>query len=219
MSLSKYPFVFAATLLITHAGFSDAADKKQAAKSANPAIKTSVADPVKAMEKITTKFAAFFKSPRKLLRKESYKNAPLYFIVEISASGFAFDVRKTDSLVSPYVGYVNLSVDSRSNGSCGNVAGYNEMVGWRLLDDATQAKDREECFKYDISGRPDPREVRIDFSYQHDTWVLKRTTRVKYSVDEFPISTVLGVASDPSRNETDLDVKTFNQAWQILTTP
>ena len=132
---------------------SHAKDMSKAIES-KESMRISSEDPVKSLERIVLKFESFFGSPQLLLYKQIYHNSPLFYLCKYTGSDISYDVQKTDSLVSPYVGYIYITVVGQGNGSCGTIAGFGgSFYGWSTAVEAIRAKDQEECFKNPL---PDP---------------------------------------------------------------
>jgi hypothetical protein len=63
-------------------------------------------------EKQVDKFEKFFSSQPRLLEKQFYKDSPtgfIFFYHRFDDYKISYDIRKTDSLVSPYMGYITVN--------------------------------------------------------------------------------------------------------------
>jgi hypothetical protein len=193
---------------------SHAEDISKAIES-NESKKISSDDPVKSLERIVFKFESFFGSPKILLYKQIYYDSPLFYLCKYTAtSDISYDVQKTNSLVSPYVGYIYITVVGQKNGSCGNIAEFGgNFHGWSTAVEAIRAKDKEECFKDPL---PDP--LKFVFAYQRDRWVIKHVIRTEYGNEKLAIGAALGIEAGPARVANEPEAQVFNKGWRDLIT-
>lgn len=74
-------------------------------------------DPVSSFKLVVGKFTAFFASgPRKAIMRTEWNPRDTFVIEETSARDIAYDVEKTNSLVSPYSATIQMRLYSRIYG-------------------------------------------------------------------------------------------------------
>jgi len=174
---------------------------------------------LKSFQRIAGNFSSFFKTKQRLLYKQTYSQSMtriLYYVVEYTSQKMSYDVQKTQSLVSPFVGFIYLELISRDNGSCGDVQGYKGKVGWDNATAALRFADKPQCYKY-ITGKPWVDPVRLTFAFHDGRWIFQNAVRTEYhNRPEIPISAALGVEAEPGRVITEKDGKAFNRPWLDL---
>lgn len=157
--------------------------KNYAAKASHDTIEPASQDKkvLKSFQCVVDEFATFFKTNPKFVAKHnaliSYRGpkeierSMVYIVRQYMFQEIAFDVRKTDSLVSPYTGFVDLIVDEKSNRACGDVKlrETTMFLGFLNIDDALAKGDDAICMKID---KPHTKE-RFEFAYQSNRWILK----------------------------------------------
>lgn len=139
----------------------------------------------------------------------------LYYIVEYSSRKMSYDVQKTDSLVSPFIGFIYSDMISKENGSCGNVKGYEKMVGWDNASAALSFADKKQCYKY-VYGEGFVDSVRIKFAFQEGKWVFQSAIRTYNNKAEIALSATFGVETEVGRSVTERDGKAYNRGWLDL---
>jgi hypothetical protein len=128
---------------------------------------------VRSMKTKADKFKSFFASNPKLIDMQSYSKSPTGFIYAINMlkpSGIAYDVQKTDSLVSPFSGYIEVKYQEWDNSKCAD-KNYHYTT-----KEAAKANDVERCYTNlaHYSGEINPEyTVRFHFAYQDGVWVFK----------------------------------------------
>jgi hypothetical protein len=134
-------------------------------------------DPLSSFKVIVRKFNTFFAAgPRKAIVKTSSGYSPTgeFVIEEYSAQDIGYDVEKTDSLVSPYSGTIQMNIIGRANSSCGDLKHAGIAYGWSSVNGALSAIDRSECYRYSpIEGKPTVYAVKLVFALQDGRWVFK----------------------------------------------
>jgi hypothetical protein len=170
---------------------------------------------------IAAKFSEFFKSPQKLIYKQSFSESPTGInveVIEYHCSNISYDINITESLISPYVGYVDLELSSLSNCACGNVSytvgAYKRITGWDNEKDALDNVNGKDCYKqqFDISGKLDEIQkdnVRVNYAYQNNKWIFK-------NVSSTPISNAFNIISAPGVKLQDSSSFKFNSPWVKL---
>lgn len=134
-------------------------------------------------EKQIHKFEKFFSSKPKLLEKQSYKGLPtgkdsptgyIFFYDRFDDPKISYDIRKTDSLVSPYIGYVNLNYLETTSEKCGDFQLDASKKTFTTIELARQKRDDESCYKpYRVGGKEFRRSARFIFAFQKKRWVYK----------------------------------------------
>ena len=151
---------------------------------------------ISSFEKQVDKFEKFFSSKPKLLEKQSYKDSPTGFILfynRFDDYKISYDIRKTDSLVSPYMGYITLSYLESSSKKCGGLEGYKSKFSeekadkyFTTIESARQKRDDESCYKYTRIGKGELRRTaKFIFAIQKKQWVLKDVLNI-YNNESHP---------------------------------
>jgi len=173
-------------------------------------------DPLKAFQVIVSGYKSFFSKGEKLVYGQAHSDSPsgrLIYVKEYVGKDLSYDVRKTDSLVSPFAAYIQLSLRSMQNGSCGTVTGYNKMDGWPDVASALAQGDAAHCFKPLLDNEEYWDQVRFQYAYQDDKWTLVQVLRTKYAKPELAVSAAIGVPTAPGIRLTDAQAVAYNQAW------
>jgi hypothetical protein len=204
---------FIVAILVFSALSSQAQDQKQAVDS---------------FSVIVSKFSNFIKSPQKLIYKQKYTDSPSGFVVEVieySGSNLLYDIKKTESIITPFVGYIEIDFTDKSNSVCGNVfytISKNKMfIGWDTEKGALDNSNSLKCYEPQTGSDVKPvlssaDRVRFDFSYQNDKWVFKSAIRTDYNKPPFAISGALGLYSGPAQPLKDKESSEFNANWLTL---
>jgi len=150
-------------------------------------------------------FERFFAQEPTILYKQIFSHSPtgfLYYHIRINLQKITFDVQRSNSLVSPYIGFIYLSYEREDNQTCGDtvVGGYSTYE--KAIENATG------CFhpsKYSTIE-----DVRIAFAFQDGHWVYKDVIRVKYNIVSLPLAAAFGNPVAPGLRVDD------NRAWEEL---
>lgn len=177
---------------------------------------------LKSFQSLVDKFSSFFQGKQHLVYKSSYPPTPthvLVYVLEYSLSkDISYDVQQTQSLVSPYVGYINLGLISRENGSCGTVMGFKARIGWDNADEAVRNIGKESCYTYSLN-EPYVDEVRFSFAFQRGKWIFKDIIRTAFNNPEIAISTALGKPTHPGIMISEQSAFEINKKWLNLIDP
>lgn len=130
------------------------------------------------------RFEAFFASKPKLLEKTSYSDSPTGYVFVYSWFNnykLSYDIRKTDSLISPYTGYISLDYLETTSTKCGDLKGYKSKYSkeeadrfFTTIDAARQKKDDDSCYKpFGVGGKEIRRSAKFIFAFQKKTWSFK----------------------------------------------
>jgi hypothetical protein len=174
---------------------------------------------------IKGKFSNFFKTPQKLIYKQSYSASPTGInveIIEYDCIEMSYDIQETKSLISPFIAYIDLDLTSISNSSCGNVSytigDSKTTTGWDSEKGALDNADIPSCYKrqMDITGSLEPisREtIRINFAFQNNKWVFKSAVRKKYNIPPLALSNAFGIIINPGIQLQDSTSIAYNSKW------
>lgn len=115
-----------------------------------------------------------FRNTPVVLATSDYKSSPsgkVYYKLQFQEIDLKYDVQKTTSLISPYSGYILITVKVKTNAKSGDVKGYDDYVGFADSTNARQNNLYETCTvrTYDIDewcvG-----ELKVNYAYQNDKW-------------------------------------------------
>lgn len=177
---------------------------------------------LKTFKPIVNKFAEFFRTNPKLISKSSFPYSPtgiVYSITEYSFVDVSYNVEKTNSIVSPFIGYFEITITARQNVSCGNIKTKSPFFafGWDNIDDALR-NDDEKCFSWPIDNayiaKSNPLSIKFVFAYQDDKWVFKDVILYNESFDQ-----MLAALSKPTKKRppiTESAGLAYNQKWVDL---
>ena len=105
---------------------------------------------IKSFEPIVEKIATFSRKNPKLLRKVSPPENPnihAYSITHFQMDRISYDILTSNSIITPYRGYVDVDTEVADNKPCGD-QGFSktEKEGWSNIDDAIRNADNKSCF-------------------------------------------------------------------------
>jgi hypothetical protein len=135
---------------------------------------------LKKFKSVVSHYEKFFATKPVLLKTtiNSYsKSGYVYTYRKFEARDFSYDVKKNDSLVSPFMGYITLSFKAQSNGSCGDYIGDKKPVGFTSANEAEANKNNSSCYTSD-NDLSDTSE--LVFAYQDGKWVFKNAHSTIY---------------------------------------
>lgn len=182
--------------------------------------KAAESDPLVSFKVITRKFETFFASgPRKVLMKteSGYRKGGEFVVEEIAARDFSYDVQKTDSLVSPFMGTILMNIVSRENGSCGDLKHDGQGFGFSTVQQALVDDDRTECYlDSPIPKKPTVYAIKLVFTFQDATWVFKSATQTDYGNAWLLGQSIFGNASYPATRFPEPEAETLNAPWRDL---
>lgn len=161
-------------------------------------------------------FDKFFSRQPTLLLKQSVSKSPTGVAFDhrqIRLLDISYDVRKTDSLISPLLGLINVEYKYKTNRSCGDFKYKNAddstmVLGFTSYEGAL--KYRDTCFKIDDLFQPDTKRVQFSFAFQENRWVYKNVIDLKYNAPDFVLATALGQPVEPGLRVED------NKEWEEL---
>jgi hypothetical protein len=161
---------------------------------------------------IVSRLERFFQSSPFLYDVTSYDESPTGLLIlgyRIGAGSIRFDVKKTDSLVTPILGTVSFDLSVESSRQCGVVEfGYpqkNSERGAASMDEAQGFAERQECWKSSryFDGCP----VQITYGYSESKWEFR-------AINSEPTgcASLLSIASSKSDKRSAKE----NDAWRNL---
>jgi hypothetical protein len=176
---------------------------------------------IKSFETIVEKVATFFRSNPKLLTKVSPPETPniqAYSITHFQMNRISHDILTSNSVITPYIGYIDVDTEVADNKPCGN-QGFNkiEKEGWSTIDDAIRNADSTSCF---VIRTPQIGVIRHRFMFRYyvknGIWVLSEIVYPDGTING-RFMALLGVPSPwfPVMNESQ--ALTYNKEWiQLL---
>lgn len=164
---------------------------------------------VSSFEQRVNKFEELLSTNPKILFQEKHsksKTGEIFYYKGIIKNKLSYDVQKTDSLVSAYMGYIYLDfVEAKS--TCGDVESYLGNIFSTL--DAARKNLKEDCFNV-ISKPVAPGstvtinnirngKVKFSFAYQKNMWTFKDVNNVDNSYDEVLFKTAMCISGKGTR--------------------
>ncbi len=177
---------------------------------------------IKSFEQIVARFRTFFKTKQKLVDKQMFSASPTGFVAVIieyecyECTNIPYDVEKTQSIVTPYTGYMVLKLLRRENDSCGNIREGTRVFGWDTVEGALKQKDDENCFRMFLDGQKALNPVRLNFHYEKGNWVFKEALHTERKNPARAISTALGVPVSPNLIVLEPEGMKINNTWLKL---
>jgi hypothetical protein len=210
-------------------------DKKEAtSESVQPTV-SEEARALKNFERIVDDFSKYFATNPKFVSKEAdserysfYTAKIIYTIHQQVLKNVSFDVRKTDSLVSPFAGYIDVEFIRKNNVNCGDVffrssppgpvGSPTGPIGYSNIHIALNRANEDSCFK-SLTSTTD----RYEFAYQNSRWVLKSIKSIRdkrISQNDF-MTAVLGIKESAYNFKfiTEPAGLDFNKKWFVLVKP
>lgn len=157
---------------------------------------------ISAFEKRVALFEKFFSTRPKFLEKQSYSKSPsgyIYFWCLYDNAHVSYDVRKTDSLISPYMGYITVTYDV-FNTICGDVERH-----YSTIEAARRDKDKDSCYSKEMS-----RGNKFVFAFQQGKWIFKDVLNTYSNKTDPSLGTLMGIG-DGSRFSVE-----DNISWRVL---
>jgi hypothetical protein len=128
----------------------------------------------------------------------------------------SFNVKRSDSLISPFIGYIDLIYDLDASKKCGDIVDekqqYSERYEWGYSTYEKAMAHASDCFNPHRSGALifPPDYVQLTFAYQEGRWIFKDAIRTKYNNRDRLFSGALGRPEPGQYRLND------NQAWEAL---
>ena len=150
-------------------------------------------DVLSSFESIVSKIDEFVSaSPVGLISRKQERFSPsgkINYLLKFEIVGLAYDIQKTNSLVTPYTGYIVVSLKVQSNAMYGDVK-YGDVRsknlapdkrveynwGFQYAEDAEKVKKFASCTlrsKYSEGSRCRG-DVKLLYAYQRGNWVFKK---------------------------------------------
>ena len=217
--------VFALTVIAST--ISGHTQNKRKAPATTQAAKSSSIDPLESFKVQVKNFGDFFGGTgHKAVSSQDFPDSPsgrLFQVEHFTGEGLAYDVSKTDSLVSPYTGFITINLTEEDNSECGNVTGRGEktVYGWSTLLGALSAADRSSCFhSRRYHGAVDVTPVKFTFAFQDNHWVYQGAIRTEFSKeDTFLDSIITAKQLEPMTQFSDPAAQLMNAPWHKLVEP
>ena len=158
---------------------------------------------ITAFENRVAVFEKFFAAQPKFIEDQSYNTSPsghIFFWNRFDNCQVSYDVKKTESLVSPYMGYISVSCDEVSTNKCGDF-----VQKFSTLELARQNKDNTACYGTDLT-----RETKYVFALQKGKWIFKDILNTYTNQTDRRFATLIGY------NGPDRFPVADNDVWKIL---
>lgn len=162
-------------------------------------------------EKRVNEFENFFSSKPKLLDKQSFKKSPTGYIFKyhhFDNYKISYDIRKTDSLVSPYMGYITLIYLESISTKCGD---FRDTIlkekFFTTIELARQKRDDESCYK----RTPIEFKDKFIFAFQKNQWVFKEVLNLYNNKPDPLFNSAFGINVQAERHTND-----DNNFWKKL---
>lgn len=159
-------------------------------------------------------FQRFLAQEPQILSKQDFPRSltgQIYYHIRVKLLESGFDVRRSDSLVSPFTGYLYLTYEEEDTSECGDMVIDHGLAGRRVYGYTTYEKAMariHDCFQ---RSRISPVEnVRLTFAYQDGRWVFKDAIRTKYNNKALLLLAAFGRPEPNHYRVAD------NQAWEAL---
>jgi hypothetical protein len=145
-------------------------------------------DVVGSFESIINKVDEFLSTSPVVLISEDFRSSPsgrINYLLKFEKLNLAYDIQKTDSLVSPYTGYIVVSLKVESNAEYGDIISKRLNIktmeddeynwGFQYAEDAEEVERFAKCV-----SEPEYSEiqwccgdVKLLYAYQGGKWVFK----------------------------------------------
>ena len=99
----------------------------------------------------------------------------VYYLLKFEKQEIGYDIQKTTSIITPYIGYIVIPLWVKSNASYGNVNDGKYYWGFQSAEDAEKVKKFARCAQdpnapesYWCFG-----DIKLTYSYQRKKWIFK----------------------------------------------
>lgn len=169
-----------------------------------------------AFKSIADTLSAFFQMDPKLLNKaETVTDSPTGIDVWVDMFALAsssYDVQKTESIISPYVGFVELKLLLRVTQDCGtSELPYINWKYWNNIAEAINYANADSCY-----GEARTYNVKFLYAFQESEWVFKKIVLADDGKEEFVISQAFGKQASRGRTISEPAGLEFNKRWFAL---
>jgi hypothetical protein len=151
---------------------------------------------ISAFEQRVDLFEKFFAALPHFLEKQAYKSTPvpggyILFWCRFDRTAISYDVRRTDSLISPYMAHVKVDYVEKRSHKCGDFsAPYSAGRYFTTLENARKSREDDSCYGEDIFG-----ESKFVFAFQKGKWVFKEVLNTKNNSIDNRLTTIKGIPS------------------------
>lgn len=142
------------------------------------------------------KLQSFLKPYPVYIDKQKYSKSPTGFIYIPSRFlniDIKYDIEKTNSVVTPFIGVIFLNFDEFHSPLCGDIdiefyinGQGNQSLAFTNDQDAIHSKDKVECYKHARSVK-----LAIKFAYQDGKWIYKEVINTKFNLPDFFFTAIL----------------------------
>jgi len=191
--------LFAVLLIFVNSGFAQPSQEERALKAFKP---------------IVNRFTQFLKTNPELVGKHVEAASPTgvsYAIRQyIMEDNISYNIEKTNSIVSPFIGYIEATVTRMDNDSCGNICTKNGCFGRDNITDAINSAEKK-CERWSAVNSL---VIKFIFAYQDNGWIFKD---VKLESGH-SVTILLQALSKPSDNPpiTEPEGISYNRKWANL---
>lgn len=144
---------------------------------------------VQSFDRHLERWEKFFRSGQIAFGKQTFPDSPTGFIFGsyryTLVGNVAYDIQKTDSLVSPYTAHITMQLKGEDSKNCRRDVRY----GWNSLDSMLAALNASCYAPSDIL----PLEtIRFNFALQRGRWIWKSAIRSEYKQPAIVITAAFG---------------------------
>jgi hypothetical protein len=195
---------------------------KKVKKSSAPASSQTLTEEERAValfKEKTKKFQDFLASKPVFLDKQDLSKSPTGFVYthyRFKLNDINLNVKRSNSLISPFIGYIDLIYEIDANKQCGDIVDekqqYSERYEWGYSTQEKAIAHAYDCFNPHRAGSLifPPNEVQLIFAFQVGKWVFKDAIRTKHNNRD---RLLLGALGRPEPGQYKLD---DNQRWEAL---
>ena len=215
-TMKKFLIIFFLAASLMPASVASAAEQ-QADKTVKETLQLSDSTALQSFQPIVQKFTNFFKKNPKLLVKVSPPQAPevkTYSIHHFLARRAYYDLFKTNSIVTPYNGFIDIDTEVLDNKQCGDMSlKTKEKEGWANINVAIANADNKDCLvsRTEKTG-PLRQRFHFDYSALRNKWELTNITYQDGTPNE-RFMVILGVASPWFPVMDEPQAQSFNKDW------
>lgn len=130
---------------------------------------------VNSFKKRVAIFEKFFISEPLLMEKQESQESPsgfIFFYSKFKNCKISFDIKKTDSLISPFMAYILVNYPNILSYNCGDMKGAFDSKYFSTIEAARNNKNNESCYKESGIGGGESTDKFI-FAYQNSKWIFK----------------------------------------------
>lgn len=157
---------------------------------------------------IASTLQMFFAEKPKMLIKVVDTSSPSgsqFWVDEFLLASSAYDVQKTESIITPYVGYIQLNLLYRFTSKCGNTS---DRDTWNNVSDALLSAPADSCY-----SEPSKYNIKFLFSFQEGSWLWKNIIKLDDGEDDVLISYAFGKRTSYDVPITETQGVAFNKKW------